>query len=45
MATLNWGLATIIGSAVFNVLVIPGISVFFRPRSLEAGRNAIYREA
>ncbi|MEH6517856.1 MAG: sodium:calcium antiporter [Halioglobus sp.] len=39
------GLATIIGSAVFNVLVIPGTSVFFRPGSLEAGRNVIYREA
>ncbi|MFT5572275.1 MAG: cation:H+ antiporter [Cryomorphaceae bacterium] len=39
------GLATIIGSAVFNVLVIPGTSVFFRSGSLEAGRNVIYREA
>ncbi len=39
------GLATIIGSAVFNILVIPGTAVFFRPGSLEAGRNVIYREA
>ncbi|MFQ3189724.1 MAG: cation:H+ antiporter [Paraglaciecola sp.] len=39
------GLATIIGSAVFNILVIPGTSVFFRTGSLQAGRNVIYREA
>jgi cation:H+ antiporter len=39
------GLATIIGSAIFNILVIPGTSVFFRSGSLEAGRNVIYREA
>jgi cation:H+ antiporter len=39
------GLATIIGSAVFNILVIPGTSVFFRTGSLQARRNVIYREA
>ncbi|WP_226989045.1 sodium:calcium antiporter [Paraglaciecola arctica] len=39
------GLATIIGSAVFNILVIPGTSVLFRPGSLHAGRDVIYREA
>jgi cation:H+ antiporter len=39
------GLATIIGSAVFNILVIPGTSVFFRPGSLHAARNVLYREA
>lgn len=39
------GLATIIGSAVFNILVIPGTSVMFRPGSLHAGRNVLYREA
>jgi cation:H+ antiporter len=39
------GLATIIGSAVFNILVIPGTSVFFRSGSLHAGRDVIYREA
>lgn len=39
------GLATIIGSAVFNILVIPGASVLFRPGSLHAGRNVLYREA
>ncbi len=39
------GLATIIGSAVFNILVIPGASVFFRETALEADRNVIFREA
>lgn len=39
------GLATIIGSAVFNILVIPGTSVLFRPGSLHAGRDVIFREA
>lgn len=39
------GLATIIGSAVFNILVIPGTSVLFRSGSLQAGRNVLYREA
>jgi cation:H+ antiporter len=39
------GLATIIGSAVFNILVITGTWVFFRPGSLHAGRDIIYREA
>ncbi len=39
------GLATIIGSAVFNILVIPGTSVLFRPGSLHAGREVLYREA
>ena len=39
------GLATIIGSAVFNILVIPGTSVFFKDGALEADRNVIFREA
>lgn len=39
------GLATIIGSAVFNILVIPGMSVLFRKGPLKAGRDLIYREA
>jgi cation:H+ antiporter len=39
------GLAAIIGSAVFNILVIPGTSVLFRTGSLQAGQNVIYREA
>ena len=38
------GLATIIGSAIFNILVIPGVSVLFRKGSLDADRNIIYRE-
>ncbi len=38
------GLATIIGSAIFNILVIPGVSVLCRPGSLDADRNIVFRE-
>jgi cation:H+ antiporter len=38
------GLATVIGSALFNILVIPGISVFSRPGSLDADRSIVFRE-
>jgi cation:H+ antiporter len=38
------GLATIIGSAIFNILVIPGLSVFFRVGSLDTDRNVVFRE-
>ena len=39
------GLAAIIGSAIYNVLVIPACSVFARGRSLQANRELIFREA
>jgi len=38
------GLAAIIGSAIFNILVIPGVSVLFRTGSLDADRNIVFRE-
>jgi cation:H+ antiporter len=38
------GLATVIGSAVFNILVIPGLSVFFRPGLLRTDRSIVFRE-
>ena len=38
------GLAAIIGSAIFNILVIPGVSVLFRPGSLDADRNIVFLE-
>jgi cation:H+ antiporter len=38
------GLASVIGSAIFNILVIPGISVFFSPGSLSADRDIVFRE-
>jgi len=38
------GLAAIIESAIFNILVIPGVSVLFRPGSLDAHRNIVFRE-
>ena len=39
------GLAAIIGSAIYNVLVIPAGSVFARGRSLQSNRELIFREA
>jgi cation:H+ antiporter len=38
------GLAAIIGSAIFNILVIPGVSVLFRSGSLAADRGIVFRE-
>jgi cation:H+ antiporter len=39
------GLSAIIGSAIYNVLVIPAFSVFARRKSLHANRALVYREA
>jgi cation:H+ antiporter len=39
------GLAAIIGSAIYNVLVIPAGSVFARGSSLQSNRELIFREA
>jgi len=39
------GLSAIIGSAIFNVLVIPACSVFARGDSLPANRDLVFREA
>lgn len=39
------GLAAIIGSAIFNILVIPACSVYARGRELSANRDLVYREA
>jgi len=39
------GLAAIIGSAIYNILVIPAFSVYARGRPLEANRDLVYREA
>ncbi|NNF12332.1 MAG: sodium:calcium antiporter [Gemmatimonadetes bacterium] len=38
------GLSAIIGSAIFNILVIPAFSVYARGRPLEANRDLVYRE-
>jgi cation:H+ antiporter len=38
------GLSVIIGSAIYNILVIPAFSVFVRRRSLHANRELIFRE-
>jgi cation:H+ antiporter len=39
------GLAAIIGSAIYNILVIPAFSVYARGRALTANRDLVYREA
>lgn len=38
------GLSAIVGSAIFNILVIPAASVYARGRPLEANRELVYRE-
>ncbi len=39
------GLSAIIGSAIYNILVIPAFSVYAVGRPLKANRDLIYREA
>jgi len=39
------GLAAIIGSAIYNILVIPAAAVLVRKRPLQANRELVYREA
>ncbi len=38
------GFATIVGSAIFNILVIPAASVFFRAGAFGTDRDIIFRE-
>ena len=38
------GVSAIVGSAVFNVLVIPALSSFFSPEELEADWTLVYKE-
>ncbi|MCL7417510.1 MAG: sodium:calcium antiporter [Halalkalicoccus sp.] len=39
------GVGAIIGSAIFNVLVIPGLAAAFSPGALDVGRDVVYKEA
>jgi cation:H+ antiporter len=39
------GMSAIIGSAIYNILVIPAFAVYARGKSLEANRDLVYREA
>lgn len=39
------GVAAIVGSAIFNILVIPGISGLVSPGLLSADRDIVYKEA
>ena len=43
-ADFELGLSAIVGSAIFNILVIPAFSVYARGRPLEANRELVYRE-
>jgi len=39
------GVAAIVGSAIFNILVIPGLAGLFSPNVLESNRKIVYKEA
>lgn len=39
------GVGTVVGSAVFNVLVIPGAAVLLSKGELDANRDVVYKEA
>ncbi len=39
------GVATIAGSAIFNILVIPGLSGLFARGTLQANKDLVYKEA
>ena len=39
------GVAAIVGSAIFNILVIPALAGLFSPKRLEADREIVYKEA
>lgn len=39
------GVAVILGSAIFNILVIPAAATLATPGGLKAGRDIVYREA
>lgn len=39
------GVAVIVGSAIFNILVIPGLAGIFSENALKANRDLVYKEA
>ncbi|PTD93471.1 sodium:calcium antiporter [archaeon SCG-AAA382B04] len=39
------GISVIVGSAIFNILVIPGISGIYSKESLESNKELVYKEA
>jgi cation:H+ antiporter len=41
----NMGVGAIVGSAIFNILVIPGLSGLAAAEKLEANRTIVYKEA
>ncbi|KPN31652.1 putative calcium/sodium:proton antiporter [Halolamina pelagica] len=43
--TFDLGIGAVVGSAVFNVLVIPGLSALLSEDELNANRDVVYKEA
>ena len=43
--TFDLGVGAVVGSAVFNVLVIPGVSALLAEEELDANRDVVYKEA
>ncbi|NHX36050.1 MULTISPECIES: sodium:calcium antiporter [Halolamina] len=43
--TFDLGVGAVVGSAVFNVLVIPGVSALLAEDELNANRDVVYKEA
>lgn len=43
--TFDLGIGAVVGSAVFNVLVIPGLSALLAEDELNANRDVVYKEA
>ncbi|MFB6104931.1 MAG: sodium:calcium antiporter [Halobacteriaceae archaeon] len=41
----NMGVGAIVGSAIFNILVIPGLSGLVTDQNLESSRTVVYKEA
>ncbi len=43
--SLGLGVGTIVGSAIFNILVVPGVAGVVAPDDIEANRALVYKEA
>lgn len=43
--SFDLGVGAVVGSAVFNVLVIPGVAGLLSPGELDANRDVVYKEA
>ena len=45
VGSLDLGVGTIVGSAIFNILVIPGVAGITTDQNIEANRALVYKEA